>query len=1018
LAGCSGDDISDNDSRLDDFLPDIPAATGEVQSTFAGVIGEGNAEELIPGPASSGVIGDYFMRNGKARFVIQAPTPLVGIVPSGGNLIDAVPLGADGGDIAPDHFGETSVIYQLGRDCSHDSLEVVRDGSDGGVAVLRARGKTGYNAFVNIRGIGLLPIQNDLVPELPDEAECATTYVLEPDSATLRTYFTLYDAGSEPIDGPMGMLSDTGGEVFVFQPGSGFTRLASISDALDGAGIGTPYMVWQGPDVAYGILPRHEDPAQMNGSIVLLGVSMFIFGVDNFFDVLASDKNKFFTIAPKQGFTFEVDVFAGRDAAEVEAEFQRLSGGSTVAMSGSVEWSDNQEGTEGARVAIFRDENGDAKVGEEDTVLSYADTQPDGTWTASIPAGAYLLRAEVPGVSRSEAVSISTMAGPATADLAVDRPIEYDFRIVDDGDSDALIPARVTVIGESAVPVDIRTHGLFDTYTGIVTRVIAKRGTTTDVGDGADEKILLPPGRDYRIFASRGTEWSIASAVVSPKVGDTPAELEFRLRHVVDTDGYIASEYHVHSIGSPDSPIPNDRRVATAVADGIELYATTDHDYIVQHQPIIEMLGLDRLVRSISGIEISPLVYGHFNAWPMDYDATSTNGGAVDWPFGAGGFAMRPSEIFASAREKGAELVQVNHPRQGPDSSSNITEHFDRIGLTYNYDNRSVEADVSLMPVPTDWLRLPPEENLLDLSFNSLEVWNGFDVIDTNQDGVREISVLDTVMRDWFNFLSLGKGLSPIASSDTHYEVLESMGMPRTMVRVSDDSANAIEQGTGLVREVLDNLSRAGGVSPDVVLTDGPQIKVTVAGDDQALGKVFDGTSGSIEIKIDVQSADWAHFDTIELFANDTPEVGNLDVTTLQPFACFTDRSTFDDNAPCALAGLGGASTLTVNDVDLGGGFHRFESSLTVTVTPADIVTRAGATGTDAWIVVRVRGQRAIYPLFIGNVLEGQDVSTFIDGTPAEVDAALAGKGRPATAVASAFFIDFDGGGYTAPFAP
>ena len=141
-------------------------------------------------------------------------------------------------------------------------------------------------------------------------------------------------------------------------------------------------------------------------------------------------------------------------------------------------------------------------------------------------------------------------------------------------------------------------------------------------------------------------------------------------------------------------------------------------------------------------------------------------------------------------------------------------------------------------------------------------------------------------------------------------------------------------------------------------------------------------------------------------------------MTALQPFACFTTRSEFSETAPCGLAGLGGASTLTVNDVDLGNGFRRFESSLTLTVTPADIKVREGATGTDAWIVVRVRGQRAIYPLFIGNLLQGQDVSTFVEGTPEQVEAALEGRGRPATAVSSAFFVDFDGGGYAAPFAP
>jgi hypothetical protein len=191
-----------------------------------------------------------------------------------------------------------------------------------------------------------------------------------------------------------------------------------------------------------------------------------------------------------------------------------------------------------------------------------------------------------------------------------------------------------------------------------------------------------------------------------------------------------------------------------------------------------------------------------------------------------------------------------------------------------------------------------------------------------------------------------------------------------------------------------------------------------VAGDTRPLGKVHDGTSGSIEITIDVESADWAQFDTIELFANDTPDVGSLDVTTLQPFACFTSRSELSETAPCGLAGLGGASTLTVDDVDLGGGFRRFESSITLTVSPSDIAVREGASGTDAWIVARVRGQRPIYPLFIGNLLKGQEVSTFVDGTPEQVEAALEGRGRPAAALSSAFFVDFDGGGYTAPFAP
>jgi hypothetical protein len=1019
-AACDGDDISDRGpSSIEDFFPEVSDVTGEAQSVFAGQISDVNAQELIPGPASSGVLGDYFMRNNKARFVIQDAVPAISVVPSGGSLVDAVPLAADGSDASPDHFGETSIFYQMGRDCSHDLIEVVRDGSEGGAAIVRARGVTAYNKYVNIRGFGVLPVQQALLPERADAAECATTYVLEPDSLTMQMYFTIFNPSDELISGPMGMLSDTGGEVFVFLPGSGFTRLGDISEAVEASNLNTPYMVWQGPDVAYGVIPRHSDATATNGSVALLGISVFIFGVEGFLDAFQSTLNKFFAIEPSQGFTFGVDIFVGRDAADVDAAFRAQHGIDTEILSGQVTWDDGSPAAD-ARVAVFEDRNDNGLIDDNDSIVSYANCGPAGNYEASLVPGEYLLRAEVPRLSRSQVANVSTLSAPVATDFSLVQPVSYDYRIVDDGDAmEGLIPARITVIGNEPVPQDVRTEGDFDQLPGVVTTVTAIRGTS-NVGDNADAPILLPPGEDYRILVSRGTEWSVAELAVSPTVGEDPAELEFRLRRVIDTPGYLASEYHVHSIGSPDSPISNTRRVMTAVADGIEFYATTDHDYVTLQQPVIESLGLERLTRSIPGQEISPLVYGHFNVWPIEQDDTSPNGGAVDWPFGTYDFAMTPTQIFAAAVEKGAELIQVNHPRKGPNGSSDLTEHFDRVGLYFDYENRTYQGDVDMMPVPAEWLRLPEETDLFSSDFNSLEVWNGFSSSDTDGDGVREITKLDIVMRDWFNFLSFGKDLTPIGSSDTHDVVVEQMGMPRTMVRVTDDSADAIESGTALTREVLDNLARTSGALTDVVVTDGPHITMSVDGDTSPLGKVIDGTGGSISITIDIQSPDWAHYDTVEFFANSTPEVGDVDVSALQPFACFTTRTSLDVIDPCALAGLvgGGASSLTVDVADLGGGFERFESTKTFSVTPADITSRTGASGQDVWIVARVRGDRAIYPLYVGNLLVGQEVSTFVNGPSPALELLLEGRGRPAAAFTAPFFVDFDGGGYKAPFAP
>src|SRR5688572_26702651 len=93
--GDDTDDVTDGDEPgLDDFLPDIPAPTGDAQSVFAGTIDSGNAgEELISGPAASGTIGDLYLRNARGRYVIQSESRVIGVIPQGGNLVDVQPVG-------------------------------------------------------------------------------------------------------------------------------------------------------------------------------------------------------------------------------------------------------------------------------------------------------------------------------------------------------------------------------------------------------------------------------------------------------------------------------------------------------------------------------------------------------------------------------------------------------------------------------------------------------------------------------------------------------------------------------------------------------------------------------------------------------------------------------------------------------------------------------------------------------------------------------------------------------------
>jgi hypothetical protein len=1000
---------------LDDVLPEVPAPTGEPQAVWAGrVTGEAlEAAELIPGPAAAGRPGDYFLYNQQARFVIQAPGRVIGVVPYGGNLIDAALRLPD--SETDDHFGELSFVYQLGRTCEHTELEVVHDGSGGGAAVLRARGRTASNDYVNLRGVGLLEVPPAQDPDLDDGMLCATTYVLQPDSATLAVYFTLLNPGATPLRGPLGTLSDTGGEVQVWAPEHGFQTSVGLDGLLAPTGTAVPYLVYQGPGVAYGIAPRHAEAATPNATFSVSGVSILLFGATRALD-LFQDSTYHLDLAPRTGASLRVDVILGRHAADVAAAVASAGEAALQEVTGTAKLSDGAPAA-GARVGFFRDLDGDGALGPDDVIAAYVDVDDQGEFRASVPAGNYLAVAEVPDLARSAAVAVDmTQAGSPVA-LTLPAPVTIHYTI--SGDSGGALvspmPARLAVIGEHPVPPDDRLFPTSDRVAGAVRVVHAMHGTSMDLGTGSDPPLRLPVAASgsarYRLEVSRGTEWTTASVLLDVSPGEQ-APLEIQLAQAVLTPGYVSSEYHVHQLGSPDSAVANRARVASMLAEGVELFASTDHDFVADLQPLIVELGVTDLVRNIAGIEATPFAYGHFNAWPLVPDG-SPNQGAIDWARGAGGYAMLPGEIFAALRGRGADVVQINHPRAS-DARGDFQSFFDRAGLEFDLDAREVVATMG--PVPNEWLRLP-DASLWSDDFDALEVWNGLEVADTNGDGVRELTRLDLVMRDWFNFLSLGFEFTPVGNSDTHSVFADTAGMPRTYVRVADDSALALQSGV-LVADVLDRLS--GRKPRDVIVTNGPFVQVSLADDDvSVIGAEVEGSGGRVALDVRVVAPVWAAFDTVEVFANATPEVPApgkpLEQTALAPHLCYTSRPSDSLAASdVCVAAAGGARPLVVTSTALD---HVAE--LRIEVDAAAIPTRAGATGTDAWLVVRVRGGRAIYPVLMSGVTgDPAAVGILLGGDAAAIEELLAGRGVPATAFTAPVYVDFDGDGYRAPFSP
>jgi hypothetical protein len=1012
LAACGGD----ASGKLDDYFPPLPP-TGGATGASAGQVT--SPAQLLTGPAQSGLVGDFFIKNEQVTFIIQAPTRVIGVIPQGGNVVDAA-LTDGTHQTVDDHFGELALIFGLGRTCEHTSVEIVLDGSAGGPAVIRAVGKSGNDDFINIKGIGALPVDPSVDPDVPDGIVCATTYVLAPGSNTMTVYHSLYNSGAK-YAGPLGTIADTGGNTESFGNGRGFERadVSALTSLVNPSPI--DYVIYQGPGVAYGVIPRHDQPA-VHTAAMIAGVSILLDGNDNLLDILNKDKY-FLHLDHNAGLLQRYDLVVGKDGDAIDQAFRAGNQETLAPISGHVTWSAGGAAT-GARVGIFADGNKNGTLDgpdvdlngdmlPDDKILTYLDVAADGSYSGVVPttAGNLLVRAEVKNVGRS-----AVAPAAATLDLTVPSPLKIDYEITDDA-TGMPIPGRLLVIGDHPAYPDKRVFETADRVDGVVTAAHSIRGTTVDLGDGADPALYLPAGGTYRIYASRGTEWSIDSKPVT-----AAGSLTFKLRQVVPTPGYLATDWHVHQVGSPDSPILSDERIRSAVSAGVEMFACTDHDYVSDLQPLVKTMGLDQLLRVLPGIEVTPFAYGHFNAWPMTPLNDSANHGAIDWAQDGvvPGQAMTPKEIFGKMRDRGAQMVQVNHPRN-PGFTS-FQSAFIRANVKYDFTARTIYGDYMNADIPNDELRLPGESLWSD-QFNGLEIWNGFGTKDSNNDGLREDIHLDSVLRDWFSMLSLGFFVTPAGDSDTHTTVADPLGMPRTYIRVTDDSPAALASGAAADDVLATQLGTRNGtsVARDVVVTNGPMIAVTFNGQ-PALGSVATATGGQVTLQVTVQSADWAEFDTLEVFANATPDPVKANDTTLTPLKCWTARplAGLAPTDPCKRAALA-PEAMTVTLVPVGtGGAQRFEVVLTITLATADVAaaTRAGATGKDGWLVFRARGDRAIFPVLPNDVVTAANLPVLLGGDFATIRAALAGQGIQAMAVTSPVFVDFDGGGYRAPFAP
>jgi len=738
-----------------------------------------SAAELIGGPRAEGRVGDFLLENDRVRVIIGAAGNAPGFNLYGGSILDAdvTRTGAAGGY---DLFGETFPSLNVITLASDPTVEVVDAGcANPDVAAPCAVAR----ASVRVTGTGF---QFPLFPSLPGltnpvAADLETTYTLEAGASSLlvETKVTMHEDETTLVQCFDVLLFGTGLDPFGTPGGPGETGTFTW---FGGDATRTIGGVVQG--IAYAWMPLDPD-AELNIPFADAAQLLAIMGE--------------LEIAPEKSKTYRRRLVIGTDLGAVTSEVARVQGKGTGLFSGIV---NDLTGSPvpGAFVTI-RAKGVDTDGDREDDFVTRMRAGAGGAFAVNLPAGTYEATVESIG-GTGEPLEVPIKKGktaqalflvPATGTLLADP--------TNAGDATAM-PAKVTLVSGGSIVA----RGLY--------------GGTVEV------PIVAPPGT-YTAFVSRGPEWEAKQTTATlTAAGVLTLDDEAALTRVVDTPGFVAGDYHLHSVQSRDSGVPLEERALSLAAEGLEYVALTDHERVMTLAPAIASQGLGSFLHALEGDEISIPLYGHFNAYPMPAASIETreHDGTRFWFDTTENRHLTADELITKVRAipGGDRIVQMNHPR-----GSNGKGYLGSI----DFDPVTGLGDET---VATD-----------------------FDTIEVN--GEIDLGA-DSTMVDWFAFLKQGVRMTAVGVSDSH-ETWDP-GYPRTLVRVGTDDPLAVTDA------VFVTAMKEGRVT----VSSGPFV-VTSASSGAAtasLGDTLDasGGGGAATLSVHVASPAWAPYDTIKVYEN------------------------------------------------------------------------------------------------------------------------------------------------------
>lgn len=391
------------------------------------------------------------------------------------------------------------------------------------------------------------------------------------------------------------------------------------------------------------------------------------------------------------------------------------------------------------------------------------------------------------------------------------------FAITDESGKSIPCKAHFATLDEGAPKLNLgpkwRAHGCVDQYH-------SENGQFTQ---------QLPAGK-YSVVVVRGPEYGHLKQEVTLAAGQ---EFVFKgtLKRLVDTKGWISSDFHNHSTPSGDNVCDTDGRLINIAAEHLEFAPTTEHNRLYDWEPTIKALGLEAHIKTVKGMELTGSRQ-HFNAFPFEPDPLLQDGGAPVWNDDPRITALT---LRRWQGERADRYIQFNHP-----DLSNMFIDRDGDGIA---DGGFV--GVGGMIDATETENGPGTDILHDAPF---KVGRAAGALAAKASTVREFV--------WRQLLNQGHRLVAVGVADAHSVYGNGVGCWRGYIPSSTDEPSKIDWAELSPRVKQGNM----------VLTTGPFLEVTtqngkIAGDD-------DRATGGIDLKVRVQCTDWLDIDRVQVLVN------------------------------------------------------------------------------------------------------------------------------------------------------